>query len=70
MRELIDFANKNPGKPVFGAGGGTGSSLYLATELLKAKTGIKPTIVPYKGAARRSTTCWAATSMRCSTPCR
>src|SRR5438445_250868 len=32
------------------AGGGTGSSLYLATELLKSKTGIKPTIVPYKGA--------------------
>jgi tripartite-type tricarboxylate transporter receptor subunit TctC len=51
VRELVDFANKNPGKPVFGAGGGTGSSLYLATELLKAKTGIKPTIVPYKGAA-------------------
>ena len=50
VRELIDFANKNPGKPVFGAGGGTGSSLYLATELLKAKTGIKPTIAPYKGA--------------------
>jgi tripartite-type tricarboxylate transporter receptor subunit TctC len=51
VRELIDFANKTPGKPVFGAGGGTGSSLYLATELLKSKTGIKPTIVPYKGAA-------------------
>jgi tripartite-type tricarboxylate transporter receptor subunit TctC len=50
VRELVDFANKNPGKPTFGAGGGTGSSLYLATELLKAKTGIKPTIVPYKGA--------------------
>jgi tripartite-type tricarboxylate transporter receptor subunit TctC len=50
VAELIDFANKNPGKPVFGAGGGTGSSLYLATELLKSKTGIKPTIVPYKGA--------------------
>jgi tripartite-type tricarboxylate transporter receptor subunit TctC len=50
VRALIDFARQNPGKPVFGAGGGTGSSLYLATELLKAKTGIKPTIVPYKGA--------------------
>ena len=50
MRELIDYANKNPGKLTFGAGGGTGSSLYLATELLKSKTGIKVTIVPYKGA--------------------
>src|SRR5215475_11088954 len=50
VRDLIDQANKNPGKLSFGAGGGTGSSLYLATELLKAKTGIKSTIVPYKGA--------------------
>ena len=48
--QLIDHANKNPGKLTFGAGGGTGSSLYLATELLKSKTGIKVTIVPYKGA--------------------
>lgn len=50
VRELIEEANKNPGKLSFGAGGGTGSSLYLATELLKAKAGIKLTIVPYKGA--------------------
>jgi tripartite-type tricarboxylate transporter receptor subunit TctC len=48
--ELIAFANKNPGKLTFGAGGGTGSSLYLATELLKSKTGIKLTIAPYRGA--------------------
>jgi tripartite-type tricarboxylate transporter receptor subunit TctC len=50
VRSLIDHAERNPGKLSFGAGGGTGSSLYLATELLKAKTGIKLTIVPYKGA--------------------
>jgi tripartite-type tricarboxylate transporter receptor subunit TctC len=50
LRDLIDHANKNPGKLTFGVGGGTGSSLYLATELLKSKTGIKATIVPYKGA--------------------
>ena len=50
IRELIDHANKNPAKLTFGAGGGTGSSLYLATELLKSKTGIKVMIVPYKGA--------------------
>src|SRR5262249_25075284 len=49
VHALIDHANRNPGKLAFGAGGGTGSSLYLATELLKAKTGIKLTIVPYKG---------------------
>jgi tripartite-type tricarboxylate transporter receptor subunit TctC len=51
VKELIDYANANPGKLSFGAGGGTGSSLYLATELLKSKTGIKITIIPYKGAA-------------------
>src|SRR5215475_5287048 len=50
LPELIQYAEKNPGKLSFAAGGGTGSSLYLATELLKAKTGIKVTIVPYKGA--------------------
>src|SRR5215510_11178733 len=50
LPELIAYARQNPGKLSFGAGGGTGSSLYLATELLKSKTGIKVTIVPYKGA--------------------
>jgi tripartite-type tricarboxylate transporter receptor subunit TctC len=51
VKELIDHANKDPGALKFGAGGGTGSSLYLATELLKARTGIKVTVVPYRGAA-------------------
>jgi tripartite-type tricarboxylate transporter receptor subunit TctC len=50
LGELIDHAKANPGKLSFGAGGGTGSSLYFATELLKAKTGIKITIVNYRGA--------------------
>ncbi len=51
VADLIDFAKKNPEKLSFGSGGGTGSSFYLATELLKMKTGIRPTHVPYKGAA-------------------
>ncbi len=50
LAELIEHAKANPGKLSFGAGGGTGSSLYFATELLKAKTGIKLTIVNYRGA--------------------
>jgi tripartite-type tricarboxylate transporter receptor subunit TctC len=50
LPELIKYAEQNPGKLSFAAGGGTGSSLYLATELLKSKTGIKVTVVPYKGA--------------------
>ena len=51
VADLIDYAKKNPEKLTFGSGGGTGSSMYLATELLKLRTGIKPTHVPYKGAA-------------------
>jgi tripartite-type tricarboxylate transporter receptor subunit TctC len=50
LRELVELADKNPDKLRFGVGGGTGSSLYLATELLKARTGIKITLVPYRGA--------------------
>jgi tripartite-type tricarboxylate transporter receptor subunit TctC len=50
LGELIDRAKASPGKLSFGAGGGTGSSLYFATELLKAKTGIAITIVNYRGA--------------------
>jgi tripartite-type tricarboxylate transporter receptor subunit TctC len=50
LRELIERAKASPGKLSFGAGGGTGSSLYFATELLKAKTGIAITIVNYRGA--------------------
>ena len=50
VRGLIGYAKTNPGKLSFGAGGGAGSSLFLATELLKAKTGIEATVVPYRGA--------------------
>jgi tripartite-type tricarboxylate transporter receptor subunit TctC len=50
VRDLIAYGKKNPGKLTFGAGGGAGSSLFLATELLKAKTGIEATVIPYRGA--------------------
>jgi tripartite-type tricarboxylate transporter receptor subunit TctC len=49
--ELIAYDKQKPGGLTFGSGGGTGSSMYLATELLKMKTGIKPVHVPYKGNA-------------------
>jgi tripartite-type tricarboxylate transporter receptor subunit TctC len=49
--ELVAYAKANPGKLTFGSGGGTGSSLYLAAELLRLKTGIKFQHVPYRGAA-------------------
>jgi tripartite-type tricarboxylate transporter receptor subunit TctC len=51
LGELLDRIKKEPDKIKFGMGGGVGSSLGVATELLKARTGIKITAVPYKGAA-------------------
>jgi tripartite-type tricarboxylate transporter receptor subunit TctC len=51
VADLIAYAKQNPGKLTFGSGGGTGSSLYLAAELLRLKTGITFQHVPYRGAA-------------------
>lgn len=51
VADLIAYAKANPGKLTFGSGGGTGSSLYLAAELLRLKTQIKFQHVPYRGAA-------------------
>jgi tripartite-type tricarboxylate transporter receptor subunit TctC len=51
VAQLIDYAKKNPDKLTFGSGGGTGSSMYLATEMFKLRTGIKPVHIPYKGNA-------------------
>jgi tripartite-type tricarboxylate transporter receptor subunit TctC len=50
VAELIAYAKKNPGKLSFAVGGGVGSSLYFATELLKFKTGIQAATIPYRGA--------------------
>ncbi len=50
VKDLIARANKEPNKLTFGAGGGTGSSLYFATELLKSKANIRINIANYKGA--------------------
>ena len=51
VADLIAYAKQNPGKLTFGSGGGTGSSLYLAAELLRLKSGISFQHVPYRGAA-------------------
>jgi tripartite-type tricarboxylate transporter receptor subunit TctC len=51
VAQLIAYDKQKPGGLTFGSGGGTGSSMYLATELLKMRTGIKPVHVPYKGNA-------------------
>ena len=50
VRELVEYARKNPGKVNFGSAGG-GSITHLAGELLKAEAKIDLVHVPYKGAA-------------------
>ncbi len=52
VSDLVEYGKKNPGKLTFGSGGGTGSSLSLAAELLRISAGINIVNVPYKGAAQ------------------
>jgi tripartite-type tricarboxylate transporter receptor subunit TctC len=50
VKELIEYAKKNPGQLSFGSSG-VGSPHHVAGELLNAKAGITMTHVPYKGGA-------------------
>jgi tripartite-type tricarboxylate transporter receptor subunit TctC len=50
MKELVDFAKKNPGKLSY-CSSGTGSSDHLTAELLKQMTGTFVLHVPYRGGA-------------------
>lgn len=50
LRELIDYAKKNPAKLNFGSTG-SGSSNHLSMELFMSMTGTRMTHVPYKGSA-------------------
>ncbi len=50
MRELIDFAKKNPGKLNY-ASSGNGTIVHLTTELFKAQSGSFIVHIPYRGTA-------------------
>ncbi len=50
LSELVAMAKARPGQLAFGSAG-IGSSLHMAGELLKVRTGIDITHVPYRGAA-------------------
>ena len=50
VAELIDFAKKKPGKLNF-AIGGVGSSLHLAGDMFKLKSGANIANIPYRGTA-------------------
>ena len=49
VRDLVEFARRNPGKVSFGSSG-SGTPMHLAGELLKTMTRIEIVHVPYKGA--------------------
>lgn len=50
VKELVDYASKNPDK-VAGASAGSGTGSHLALELFNTVAGVKITHVPYKGSA-------------------
>ena len=50
VKELLDYARKNPGKLNYGSTG-SGSSNHLSMELLMKMTDTKMTHIPYKGSA-------------------
>jgi tripartite-type tricarboxylate transporter receptor subunit TctC len=54
VKELIDYAKKNPGKLTFGSSG-TGAASHLSAELFKSLAGIDMLHVPYKGTGQAVT---------------
>jgi tripartite-type tricarboxylate transporter receptor subunit TctC len=51
VKELIDYAKKNPGKLRFGSAG-SGSSQHLSGELFKTMTGVEIEHIPYKSSSQ------------------
>ena len=54
LRELVEFAKKNPGKVSFGVSG-TGSSVDIFTRSILLRANIEAIVVPFKGDADVST---------------
>lgn len=54
VKELVEYARKNPGKLAFGSSG-TGAASHLAAELFKSLAGIDMLHVPYKGTGQAVT---------------
>lgn len=50
VKELVEYANKNPGKLNF-ASSGAGTSIHMTGELFKLNTKIDISHIPYKGSA-------------------
>ena len=54
VKELIEFAKRNPGKVSYGSSG-SGSSDHLSAELFKQQTGTFGVHIPYRGGAAAQT---------------
>ena len=54
VKELVEYARKNPGKLAFGSSG-TGAASHLAAELFKSLAGVDMLHVPYKGTGQAVT---------------
>jgi tripartite-type tricarboxylate transporter receptor subunit TctC len=54
IRELVDYAKRNPGKLTFGSSG-TGAASHLSAELFKSMAGVEMLHVPYKGTGQAVT---------------
>ncbi len=54
IRELVEYAKKNPGKLSFGSSG-TGAASHLSAELFKSMAGVEMLHVPYKGTGQAVT---------------
>ena len=54
IRELVDYAKKNPGELTFGSSG-TGAASHLSAELFKSLAGVEMLHVPYKGTGQAVT---------------
>src|SRR6185295_11570356 len=50
LKEMIEYAKKNPGKLTFGSSG-NGTANHMRLEMLKLKTGIDILHIPYRGGA-------------------
>ena len=54
IRELVEYARRNPGKLTFGSSG-TGAASHLAAELFKSMAKVEMLHVPYKGTGQAVT---------------
>jgi tripartite-type tricarboxylate transporter receptor subunit TctC len=54
IRELVDYARRNPGRLTFGSSG-TGAASHLSAELFKSLAGVDLLHVPYKGTGQAVT---------------